>query len=90
MTPGSAEQKPDPLDRIEAKATGYQKSKGKNGLYRNADVLTLVEVARAARELVGPFRDEEREHGFPFNFALRDAYRQLLTALARLDKEPAA
>ena len=45
----------------------------------------LVEIAKAARVLLDEYEDEETEHGFPFNFALRDAHRSLRSALARLD-----
>ena len=49
------------------------------------DVLALVEIAKAARVLLAEYEEEETEHGFPFNFALRDAHRSLRSALTRLD-----
>lgn len=43
-----------------------------------ARVRTLTE---AARDLLREYEVEEREDGFPFNFALRDAHRRLRAAL---------
>ena len=54
-------------------------------LVEEDDVLALVEIAKAARVLLAEYEEEETEHGFPFNFALRDAHRALRAALARLD-----
>jgi len=42
----------------------------------------VVKFRDAARETLTQYAAEETEHGFPFNFALRDAHRALQAALA--------
>jgi hypothetical protein len=68
------------LDRIEAdiKRGAWVVSFGDD------DLRLLVAVARAADTLLREYENEEEEHGFPFNFALRDAHRATRLALAPL------
>jgi len=41
------------------------------------------ELAETGDRLIAEYKQEEDEYGFPFNFALRQAHRDLLAALAR-------
>ena len=42
----------------------------------------LIAVAEAAQHMMPAFPFEEEEHGFPFNFELRAAHREMRLALA--------
>jgi hypothetical protein len=60
------------------------------GIWAQDNVPGLIErleaLDAACRELLEAYDEEEEEHGFPFNFRLRDAHR----ALKRLVSTPAS
>lgn len=41
------------------------------------------EIQRAAAQLMAQYEIEEEEHGFPFNFALREAHREMKAVLRK-------